>query len=504
MGAIPDSLKTRAVGYQTLNRTFSTQTTNLPMRVALLGEPNTANVSTLDTAPFIPTSLKQVGDKYGFGSPLYQMARILLPVYGGGISSLPIVIYPQAPASGATATSIVLGIAVASTVTKTITHTLRIAGRDNIDGARYDFTVTEGMNTAAVVGALTDCINNVLSAPVTAVAGTGISTVTTKWKGLTSAQLQIEIDTNGDAAGIVYSETSRTDGTTTPSITDALGLFGNEWNTLICNSYSVATIYAELEVANGTPESNSGKYTTTTFKPFLAIAGYTEDTATTLAAITNATARQDQVTNVFATAPNSKGMDYEAAANAIVLAASIANETPHLGIAGKSYPDMPVPLDGNIGDMATLENRNYLMLRGCSTVLLENGKYTVQDFVTTYAPSGEIDPKFRYVRDVIVDWNIGYGWKIIVIRDIQDKAVVKDGSAVRVGDVTSPRQTKALLIGYLKECEAIALINDSQYSIDSSSVTVSTSRLNVFFQYKRTSTANQVSTDAAVDFTYNL
>jgi len=267
--AISTSIESRAVGYQILNRTFDIRTSNLPMRIALLGEPNTANEATLDTAPFLPLNAQEVGAKYGYGSPLYQMARILLPVYGGGIGSIPLVVYPQAFPAGATATEIVLGIAVATTVTKTVTHSLKINGRDNIDGIRFDYTVTLGENTAAVVAKVTDCINAVLTAPCTAVGGTGISTVTSKWEGLTSAGLSIEFVTYGESAGIVYSETSRTNGTGTPLITSAITAFGNEWNTLVINPYGSAAL-TELETANGTPSSVTGKYATTTFKPFMA------------------------------------------------------------------------------------------------------------------------------------------------------------------------------------------------------------------------------------------
>jgi len=505
--ALSPSLKTRAVGYQILDKTFSSRTTSLPMRVALLGEPNTANVATLDTAPFSPLNAKEVGDKYGYGSPLYQMARILLPIYGGGLGSVPLVIYPQTPDVSATETEIVLGITVATTVSKTMTHSLKINGRDNIDGKRFDYTVTVGDNTAAVVAAVTDCINNVLAAPCSAVAGTGEVTVTSKWKGLTSAALDIEFITYGDSAGIVYAETSRTDGTTTPSITDAITAFGNEWNTIVINPYSVSTVLTELETANGTPESISGKYTTTVFKPFVALFGSTEDDKDDLVTITNAAARKTQVTNVLCPAPLSKGFDFEAAANMCALAAVVANDAPHLGVGGRSYPDMPIPSDGVIGDMADINARNFCVQRGCSTVLLENDKYTVQDLVTTYAPDGEANPKFQFVRDIIVDWNIGYNWKIIMIRDIQDKALVSDSTPRRVDGTIAPKQVKALLIGLIKESEANALINDAQFSIDSIQIGINEStptRLDVAFKYKRTSTANQVSTDAAVDFSYNL
>ncbi|MDA3816932.1 MAG: hypothetical protein PF486_06105 [Prolixibacteraceae bacterium] len=506
--AISDSIRTRAVGYQVLNQVFNPQTTNLPMRIALFGEANTANEAELDTTPFQPTSVKEIGDKYGYGSPLFQMGRILLPIFGGGVGAIPLVIYPQGYSVGATSTEIVLGVTAAAGATKTKTHTLFINGRDNIDGKRFDFTVAIDDTTDEIGQKIADTINNVLYAPCTAVAGVaGAVTVTSKWEGLTSAQLDISFETNGDSAGVVYAETSRTDGAETPDISGALNYFGNEWNTLVINPYSVESVLEILETANGTPESTTGRYVTTLFKPFVSFFGSTEDDKTTLTTLTNADARKDQVTNALCPAPKSLGFDYEAAANMCVLVADIANDSPHLGVGGMSYPDMPVPSDGLIGDMATLINRNFCMTRGCSTVLLQNGKYTVQDLVTTFFPDGVVSPKFQFVRDLILDWNIGYNWKIIVIRDIQDKTLVGDKTPKRVDSTISPKQIKALLIGMINNTELNALVTDVQFTKDSIVISINSSnpaRLDIFFKYKRTSTANQVSTDAAVDFSYNL
>jgi len=161
--AISSSLKTRAVGYQILDQVFNQQSANLPMRIAMLGEPNTANEATLDTTPYQITSLKDAGDRYGYGSPIYQMARILLPISGGGVGAIPVVVYPQEFPEGATASAIELGVTVASTVTKTKTHFLKINGRNNIDGKFFSYTVVEGENTAAVVARIVDCVNNVLN-----------------------------------------------------------------------------------------------------------------------------------------------------------------------------------------------------------------------------------------------------------------------------------------------------------------------------------------------------
>ena len=223
-------------------------------------------------------------------------------------------------------------------------------------------------------------------------------------------------------------------------------------------------------------------------------------------AITNAAARQDQVTNVLCPAPNSSGFAWEAAANMCVAWAPVAQNTPHLDNSAKSYPDMPVPESGDIGDFSDYNARDFMVKKGASTVSLRNGKYTVEDFVTTYAPDGENPPKFRFVRDINVDWNVGFNELIIMQRDIQDKTIVPDNSPSRVDNTISPKSAKQLHISLINSLAELALIADPDFSTDSLQVGINETnpaRLDIFFKYKRTSTAHIVSTDAAVDFNFS-
>lgn len=504
--AIGIDIASRAVGYKLLSRNFNPSTPYLPMRIAVIGEANTANQATLDDTPFELTTSKEAGDRYGYGSPLHQIARILKPVYGGGVSC-PVIVYPQASDVAATACVYKLGVAVASTVTVATTHYVVIAGRDGIDGTSYAVNLEVGDTQSDVTGKIIDAVNNVVSAPVTASLSTLDVDLTTKWKGLTAANLQVRIETGDEAAGVVYSEVSTTGGTGAVSLYYLMQDFGENWNTIVVNPYSDQL--ANLETYNGAPDPTNptGRFLPTVFKPFVALFGSVLSTKSALIAITDASARKEECTNVLCPAPNSEAWPWEAAANAAVLCANIAGPTPHLGIGGLSYPDMPIPADEVVGEMASLDDRNYLMKRGCSTAVIINGKYQIQDFVTTYHPDGDVLPKFRYVRDLLVDFNIEYGWKIIMIRDIQDKAIISDTVPVRVSNTISPKQVKALLYGHIDEQAQRALLTDFDFSKDSVEVEVNGSapyRLDIAFRYKRTSTANQVSTDAAVDFAYSL
>ena len=498
----------RVVGYKLKSANFQPNTPNLPQRIAVLGEANDANQSALDTTPFEFISAKEVGDKYGYGSPLHSMARILRPVSGNVIGGIPTVIYPQVSDGGATATVIKIGIAVATAVTETTVHKVVISGRDNIDGVSYAYTVEVGDLLADVQQKIIDAISGVLSAPVTAAASTDDVDATTKWNGVTSAEINISFDTNNKPAGVVYSEVSKVDGTGVVDVATSLALFAENWNTVVLNPYG-DTHWVDLETYNGVPDVDnpSGRYIPNNFKPFVALSGSVLSVKASLIALTDASARKDQVTNVLCPAPNSSGFTWEAAANMAVSHILIAQNSPHIGNGGKSYIDMPVPANEIIGDFSDYDNRDYLVKRGCSTVMLKNGKYIVQDFITTYHPDGETPPKYRKVRDLNIDWNIAFGWLLIMSRDIQDKALVGDNDAVRVDNTISPKQAKQLIISFIGDKVGLALINDAAFSEASIQVNVNETnpaRLDIFFRYKRTSTADIVSADVEVDFAFSL
>ena len=215
------------LGYQILKGNFNETSPNLPQSIAVLGEANNANQSGLETDGTQITSAQQAGTLYGFGSPLYHVARILFPVNGGGqIGGIPVKFYAQAAAGGAAAK--IVEIAVTGTATGNTTHTVIIGGRTGLDGTRYDINIETGDTVAEISEKIEDAINNVLGSPVNSASTEYEATLTTKWKGLTANELTVSVETNGSAVGLTYAVSSVQSGSGTPSIAAALAQFGNE------------------------------------------------------------------------------------------------------------------------------------------------------------------------------------------------------------------------------------------------------------------------------------
>lgn len=492
----------KIIGYTITKGNFSNSTPNLPQRIAILAEANEANQATLDTTPKEITSAQQAGTLYGFGSPIYHIMRILRPQNGGGVGSIPTIVYPQAKASAAAAK--VLTITPTGTATGNGTHTLKIAGRTGVDGVNYDINIETGDDEDAIVEKIEDAINNVLGSPVIAVATTGEgakTTATAKWNGLTSNDLTITVDTNDNDLGITYAVTSTTSGSGTPSISDALESFGNEWNTIVINSYGTVTAVLDaLEAFNGIPdpENPTGRYTGIIMKPFIALTG---SVAEDPSSITDS--RKDDVTIAICPAPLSAGLPMEAAANMAVLFGKQAQNNPHLDVSGQSYSDMPTP--SSIGAMASYESRDAIVKKGCSTVDLVNGRYQVQDFVTTYHPVGETPPQFRYCRNLNIDWNVRYTYYLLEQINVVDHAIAADDDIVSVSSVIKPKQWKQIIRNMALDLASRAIIVDTEFMQDSIDVDLSATnpdRLETFFRYKRSGYARISSTTAEAGFNF--
>jgi phage tail sheath gpL-like len=498
--AVNDEAIARTIGYIIKKGNFSNVTPNLPQRIALLAEANTANQGGLTIAVKEATTAQAAGVTYGYGSPIHMNMRILRPSNGGGVGSIPIFIYPQLEAGSAVAAGRDITI-TGATATASGTHTVVIGGRKGVDGGRYDFSVVLADTNAEVLAKITDVVNNVLSSPVTAVVNASKVDLTAKWAGLTSQDLTVTVDTNNLDLGLTYAVTSIAAGAETPTIAASLALFDENWNTIVINSYG-EVVNTALETYNGIPdpENPTGRFAGQIMKPFIALYG---DISTDPS--TNTDARKIQVTNAACPAPNSPAFAFEAAANMAVLFARTAQDTPHLDVNAKTYPDMPAPTDGVIGSMSSYTFRDSIVKKGSSTVTLIGGRYAVQDFITTYHPDGETPPQFRYCRNLMLDFNIRFGYYLLEQINVVDHVIANDEDIVNVTKFVKPKMWKQIVSKYAEDLGKRGLIADVAFMQNSINVGLSVSnpdRLETAFSYKRTGTVRIAATTATAGFNF--
>lgn len=498
--AVSTAAKSRIVGYQLTVGDFRESSPNLPQRVLLFGQANTANQATLDTDPFQITTASQAGDRYGYGSAIHMAARIILPKGGDGLGGIPVVVHPQEAAAGAT--SKIIEVTPSGVATANGTHTLIIAGRENIDGIFYNIGINKDDTTADIVAKIADAVNGVLSCPMTATEDDYVAALESKWADETADKITVSINTNGDDLGITYAFDDVQAASGVPSIAASLDQIGNNWATILCNCYESTQILTALELWNGVadPVNPTGRFVGIVMKPLVAIFGNTDDDPS---AITNA--RLNEMTNALAPAPLSAGLALEAAANMTRLHAIVSQNDPHLDVAGSSYPDMPTPTA--IGSMSEWVNRDLFVKRGCSTVDLVGGKYVIQDFVTTYHKLGEEPPQFAYCRNLMIDNNVRYTYFLLEQINVVDHAIADDDAVVAVGKVVKPKGWKQILTGkkFVGDLSARCLIVDVPFTQKSVKVGLSTSnpdRLETFFSYKRSGFARVIPTTAQAGFNF--
>lgn len=492
----------RISGYNIKKGFFSNQTQNLPQIIAVFGEANTANQSGLTTDKVEVTSASEAAELFGYGSPIHSIMRILRPISGDGVGGIPTIVFPQISAGGATATE--REWTVVGTATANATHTVVVNGRTSVDFQTYAYDVAIGDTPTVIAGKMKDAINAVLGAPASGANTLGVVTFTSKWEGATSAELNITVDTGNNSAGVTYSQTDSTNGAGSVSLADSLAQFGDDWYTMVINPYGTAQLSA-LESFNGLPSDTNptGRYSGLIFKPFVSFFGSVLSDKDNLATITNDSARISQVTNVLCPAPASSGFTFEAAANVVNLASVMYQNNPHLDVNNLAYPDMPIPATGNIGDLKDYNNRDFLIKKGCSTVMLKNGAYVIQDLVTTYHPAGEVPLQYSYVRNLVLDWNIADAYRTLEELYLKDKTLVADTQQVDVDGVIKPKEWKVIVFDLFDDAAQKALINEPQFSKDSLQVQISSTNPNRFetaFKYKRTGIARIESTTASAGF----
>lgn len=505
--AVGSEIIESVVAYKLATANFSNSTPNLPQRVALFGQANTANQSTYPTEVKQLFSAQQAGEDYGYGSPIYMAARILFPQSSTGIGGIPVYVYPQAEAVSAVAK--VITLTPAGTASKTATHTLVVNGRQVVDGERYDFVVEKDNTVADITTKISDAINNVLGSPVVGSSTATEATATSKFAGLISDEITISIETNGEDAGITYVIATDTAGSVSPTVTSSLNLFGETWNTIVLNTYSSSetSILEEYQTFNGIPSNTTptGRWVGDVMKPFLALTGVTGDRLPSAVTWADSAAQKNEVTNSFCTAPKSLGMSLEASANYTLLFARNSQDNPERDLLNQKLIDLPSPSNGDIGDMADLNKRNTYIKQGVSTVILNDGVYQIQSFITTYHPTGQLTPQFRYCRNIMLDLNVFFGYHILVETFAIGSVIANDTDVINKDNVMKPKTWRGIVNNYAKDLGLRGLISDVQFMQESIDVSISATnpdRLDTTFSYKRTGTLRISATTATAGFNF--
>jgi phage tail sheath gpL-like len=457
----------------------------LPQRIAVVAQGSTA--ATYATTKRRVTSPGEAASLYGFGSPIHQIVKQLLPINGDGVGSVPVTIYPLVDDGS--------GIAAAGDITPSVTtaalqnYVVRV---NNIDSVA--FTVLAGAVVADITASITDAINGTLDMPITAVDGTTDVAVTAKWKGATGNDLIVEI-IGATTGGVTYAITQPTSGATNPDVQAALDQVGNVWETMFLNAMGMV----DTAALNKFAAFGEGRWGALTRKPMIAFAGSTVAGVTASIAVPDA--RGTDRTNSQLVAPGSKDLPFVVAARQLARIAPVANNNAPQDY-GRQRATGLTP--GTDGEQWTYPQRDQAVKAGSSTIEVVDNVVNLSDIVTFYHPAGDPLPAYRFVVDTVKLQNILFNMDLIFATAAWDGApLIPDDQPTTNATAKKPKAAVAALNALWDSLALDAIISDANFAKDNTFANINESnpkRLDTSTTLKLAGNSNIISMDLNFGF----
>lgn len=484
-----------AIGASTVSRVIGVKTsftdTNiggviyLPQRIGVLGQGNTAAAYSLDKRTI--ASEFEAGDVYGFGSPIHLAVRQLLPSNGDGVGAIPVTIYPvRDDAAGVAATA---SITPSGTVSRNGAFNVRINGE-----VSADFTVLTTDVLAGIATKITNAINGALSMPMSAATSGGAVNLTSKWKGASANELKVIVEGPTDT-GITFATVQPSGGLVNPDLEAPLQVMGDVWETMILNCLDAS----DTDTLETIQTVGEGRWGALRRRPFVCFTGHAFEDLGDIQAITDL--RKTDRVNVLLSNPGSESLPFVTAAGLLARIASVANNNP-----ARDYGRQVAPyiLPGGDGTQWDFAQRDQAVKSGISTVEVRDSEVTVSDTVTMFRPDGDVNPAYRFVKDIVKLQNIIFNIDLIFNTAAWDGApLIPDNQPTVNPDAKKPKNAVSALIALAENLAADAVISDIDYTKSGTSAQISSqnpNRLDVVFPVKISGNANIISLDLNFGF----
>jgi len=484
--AIPQSAKARAVGIETIFKNLQGSISFLPQRVALVGQGNSAATYALTKQQVF--SSFEVGSTYGFGSPLHLAAQQLLPASGDGIGIVPLTVYPLEDTG--------TGDPSAGDITPVGTPNASGSFIIYINGIpSAAFSVADSDAVATITAAMTTALAGNVDLPMTAVDGTTVVDLTSKWEGTSANDLVISVEGPTDI-NLAFTITQPVGGTVNPDVDDALVQVGSVWETMFLNCMDVAdTVTLDKFSAFG-----EGRYDPLVKKPCVVFTGDTTVSVTSAIAIPDA--RGTDRTNSQLVAPGSINLPFVVAARELARIAALANSNPPTDYGSRIADGITPGTDAEQWDYL---EKNTAINAGCSSVNVVDSVVKLADTVTFYHPAGDPTPAYQYVVDIVKLQNILYNTDLLFNNPEWDGApLVPDNQPlVKNANAKQPKMAVAAVAGMIDSLAAEAIISEP----DAAKATViaeingsNPKRLDITFTVQLSGNADIISIDLNFGF----
>jgi len=457
----------------------------LPQRLAIFGVGNDDADYSLDKYE-IGGSAAKVGERYGYGSPLHLMAKVLFPP-AGNTATFPVTIYPLKKANGA--------IAAEGTVKVTGTATANGSGIIYVGGIGSEFPVKKGDNASAIMTAIKDAVNSNMDSPASANIENGEIILTSKWSGESSNMITLEAEL--EIEGVIIAITKFEGGAIDPDITPALTKIGTIWETQILDSFD----YQKTSRLDKYQEFGEGRWSSLEKKPLLVAHGC-NDNLETRTAVTDP--RKYDYINYLIVSVGSRELPFVIAAKGLINdIMTTANNNPACGYKGL--------LTGlHCGSDDVQENytqRDASVKKGSSTNIKNGSVAELNDIITFWHPESEgTFPSRRSVANMVKLQNIVFNVRLIMEADeLKGAPLVKDDQPTDNPKAVAPKVIKTYLMNLATSLGKEAILADADFTKKNLTVKLDKSnpnRLNNTFPSKLS--GNLEITDSLIQFGFLL
>lgn len=459
----------------------------LPMRVALVGQGNTAKTYVLDK--YSVTSSAMVAARYGFGSPLHLASKELLPANNDGLGSVPLTVYPLVDdGSGVIGTG---DITASGTQTADEIYQIKV---NEIPTSK--FQIPTGTTASAAITMMKTQLDATLDIPTIAGANTGVELIlpmTSKWKGESANDVFIEID--GDEAGITFVVTQLVGGAVNPDIDDALGKIGSVWETIICNCLN----YDDTDTLDALSVVGEARWNQQVKTPLISVFGTIDDRATRTA-ITDI--RPTDRINIVIPSVGSNELPSSIGARAVARIGKIANNNPAKNYKEKLTGIVP----GTDAEQEDYTVRDLAVKAGSSTTILVDGVVKMQDTYTMYHPAGQDPPAYGKVCNIIKLMNVIYNVRLIFESPVWDgMPLLDDASPTTDPDARKTKDAIAILKTLAENLALKSIISDLAYTLTNITSAIAGDngdRLNNKFPVKLSGNVEIIDNSIFFDFFY--
>ena len=195
------------------------------------------------------------------------------------------------------------------------------------------------------------------------------------------------------------------------------------------------------------------------------------------------------------------------AAAQVAKIAVIANNNPANGYGGVQVSDTLITLFKDNNDLSNewaYSQRDEALKKGSSNFIYENNVLKMSDVVTFYNPTGDEDPAYRYVVNIIKLQNILYNLKLIFDSpEWKSAPLIPDNQDTVNPLAKKPKMAKSAIATVLDGLALEAIISDPDTAKDSIVAEIDSmnpNRLNVSLTVQLSGNTDIVSLDANFGF----